>query len=571
MNIFPTLPLKLLTFTLVKAQTLIHAHKMNRRAFLSRPVSVLSPKRKLSGLNPYSGTWDVPQIKHLLKRTMFGATKADIDYFKTKTMSQAVDELLATGQPVPAPPLNAYSTSDTEVAFGQTWVTSPYPPANPLFIGPRLDSLRAWMIGNMLNQNRSIMEKLILFWSNHFAVTASEVGVPQAMYDYQHLIRQYALGNFKTLTKAMTKNPAMLRFLNGYLNTKTAPDENYARELQELFTVGKGSGSGYTEDDVKAAARVLTGYRINPLTTPISYYFDPTAHDTGNKQFSAFYGNTVIQGQGGANGENELDALLNMIFNTSEVAKHLCRRLYQFFVYYKIDAQVETDVITPMADLLLNNNYEVLPALSALFKSQHFYDIMQRDCIIKNPLDLFVGMCREFDVQFPTAASLEDQYNAWFYITSQAGDCHLLMLNPDNVSGYLPYYQIPMMHELWITADTLPKRTGGAENLMNGVSPNTFNLKIDPVAFTESLPNPQDPYVLIEDVALYLCGIGLGPTAQAHLLSILLSGQTDPSYWTDAWADYVSNPGNMGFYNIVYTRLKSFYTDLMAMEEYQLS
>src|SRR5690606_22888146 len=98
-------------------------------------------------------------------------------------------------------------------------------------------------------------------------------------------------------------------------NAKAQPDENYARELHELFTAGKGPDSQFTEDDIKATARVLTGFRINPFTSPISNFFDFTQHDTGNKSFSSFYGNTVITGKFGAAGATELDDLLNMIFN----------------------------------------------------------------------------------------------------------------------------------------------------------------------------------------------------------------------------------------------------------------
>src|SRR5207244_2157509 len=114
-----------------------------------------------------------------------------------------------------------------------------------------------------------------------------------------------------------------------------------------LFTVGKGPGSGYTEADVKAAAKVLTGYTVN--TTTATSTFDSTRHDTTNKQFSAFYNNTVITGQTGANGQNELDDLVNMIFATNEVAMYICRRIYRFFVYGDIDSTIEANVITPLA------------------------------------------------------------------------------------------------------------------------------------------------------------------------------------------------------------------------------
>ena len=131
----------------------------------------------------------------------------------------------------------------------------------------------------MINQGTSIHEKMILFWHNHFATETLDIGDARYVYKHHMLLRKYALGNFKEFVKEITIDPAMLRYLNGYLNNKNSPDENYARELQELFTLGKGPKSNYTEGDVKAAARVLTGYTVN--ATIISSVFDPNRHDIG--------------------------------------------------------------------------------------------------------------------------------------------------------------------------------------------------------------------------------------------------------------------------------------------------
>ncbi|MBX7243380.1 MAG: DUF1800 domain-containing protein [Bacteroidia bacterium] len=557
---------------------------MNRRSFFSlKPQKVQAPLRThkvLSGLTPYSGVWGIEQVKHLLRRTMFGATKSDIDYFLTKTMTEAVTELL-TASPVPSPPLNDYGngaqTQDPDVPFGQTWVNAAIPLSSPLIINARKGSLRAWWVGNMLNQQRSIIEKLILFWHNHFAVEGEVIISGELLYIYQNTLRQNALGNFKTFTKQITLDPAMLRYLNGYLNSKNAPDENFARELQELFTVGKDNGSPFTEDDVKAAARILTGHRINPLTAPASYYFDFTKHDTGNKTFSAFYSNTVIQGQSGANGGNlELDALLDMIFDTQEVALHICRRLYNFFVYYKIDSTIETNIIQPLATIFRNNNYEILPVLETLFQSEHFYDTMQIGCIIKNPLDYYVGMSREFNINLPDNSDITKQYKAWMYFWQQSDSAAMGIGEPDNVSGFMPYYQLPMFHELWINSDTFPKRIEVLENLINGTNIGSqIMLQIDPVAFAETLPNPGNPDDIIHDSVKYLYSINLGQNGIDFLKSILLSGQSDPTYWIDAWNDYaltpVNDPNYQTYYNIVYTRLKSFYQSMMTFAEYQLS
>src|SRR5699024_10279576 len=156
--------------------------------------------------------------------------------------------------------------------------------------GKRRKSFKAWWVGLMLNQNRSLHEKMTLFWHNLFATETASIGDARMAYKNNVLLRQYAFGNYKMLTKLVTKDAAMLRYLKGYLNTKNATDENYARELQELFTVGKDPTQQYTQSDVEAAAKVLTGFRID--TSTVTYYFDPSKHDTTNKQFSSFYNNT---------------------------------------------------------------------------------------------------------------------------------------------------------------------------------------------------------------------------------------------------------------------------------------
>src|SRR5450432_1068453 len=139
---------------------------------------------------------------------------------------------------------------------------------------------------------------MVLFWHNHFVTETNTVDNALFCYQYNMLLRRHALGNFKEFVRAITVEPAMLRYLNGYTNSKKAPDENYGRELQELFTLGKGPGSHYTEEDVKAAARVLTGFRIeNKILPEVHGVFDGGSHDENDKQFSVFYANTIVTGR----------------------------------------------------------------------------------------------------------------------------------------------------------------------------------------------------------------------------------------------------------------------------------
>ncbi|MEK7258056.1 MAG: DUF1800 family protein, partial [Bacteroidota bacterium] len=293
-------------------------HRTSDLSFL-KGNSLRSPNSS-AGLEPYSGTWDVEQVAHLLRRTMFGAKNTDVHNFLEMSVSAAVDKLLEE-LPQPPPPINDYG-NDPFVPPGQTWIDAPMSNGHE---DKRTYSLKGWWLGNMLDQPTNIREKMVLFWHNHIPIEFWDLYNGRYSYRYMEQLYLHATGNFKALVKAITIDPAMLIYLNNTSSGKDAPDENYARELQELFCVGKGAGAGFTEDDVQSAARVLTGWRTD-FAYPETYFHEQT-HDTTDKQFSAFYNNTVITGRSGQAGMEELDDLLDMIFATDEVTLFLCRKL----------------------------------------------------------------------------------------------------------------------------------------------------------------------------------------------------------------------------------------------------
>ena len=500
---------------------------MDRKSFLSatrptktsskKPLNVQSPQntaRINSGLAPYTGTWDIPQITHLLKRTMFGSTRADILYFKTRTMIQAVDEL-CTPLLTPTPPVNHYQGKDdgtgtplvdpTGTLKGQVWVNTDYGDGTTNFY--REMSLKSWWIGRMHNQGRNITEKMVMFWHNHFATQQEVVGDARLAYKHNALLRQYALGNFKQLAKAMVIDPMMLIYLNNFVNTKFAPDENLAREIQELFVCGKGPNSQYTEDDVKAFAKVLTGiglsYNVPKMSWDLNYVFVPFNHDTSNKQFSAFYNNTIITGQTGTNGINELDALINMVFAAKpasqtlpEAAYYICRRLYRWFIYYSIDASAEANVIAPMAQALVTANWDISVPLKLLLKSEHFFDNLNSGCQIKGGIDYTLGMLREMGVvmQDPDVTKL---YDSWTYVYYFLTTIQQANGEPPNVAGWPAYYQEPIYYGNWINTDTLPKRAQFVEAMVfysYGLVPG-----MDVIAFADKLSDPSNPNTLLNE------------------------------------------------------------------------
>ncbi|MFM9051359.1 MAG: DUF1800 family protein [Bacteroidota bacterium] len=527
-------------------------------------------RRTSTGLAPYAGAWTLSEVKHLLRRTVFGASAADCSHFLSQGVTASVAELTAIPVTTPSPPLYlSTGYNDPNVPFGQTWVTAPY---DVLANAGRRSSLRAWWTGQLLTGERSIRERMLLFWHNHFATEINSVFDARYCYNHNVLLRQYALGNFKDLTRAVTRDAAMLRYLNGYLNTAAAPDENYGRELQELFTVGKDANGQpyYTEDDVQAAARVLTGYRINANNG--NYFFDPTRHDTGDKQFSAYYSNTLITGRTGAAGETELDDLLDMIFSRQEVALNICRRLYRHFVYYTIDAQAEADVIQPLAVIFRNSNYETLPVIQALLSSEHFFDMANRGALIKPPVDFCISLCKDFEVPLPAAPDVLDQYTLWGRVHTQATNIGQALGDPPDVAGWPAYYSAPSYHELWINASTLPARNTFVDRMLtSGYTSGAYVLKLDVVAYTATLPQPNDPELLVQAVLDRHYCFDASQTLKDYLKDILLSGQAQNYYWTVAWDDYANNPGDQTAFMTVLSRLVPMYQYVLKLAEYHLS
>ncbi|MBA4167015.1 MAG: DUF1800 domain-containing protein [Chitinophagaceae bacterium] len=511
---------------------------MNRRTFLKSGRQTKATARGVqTGLGEYSGDWTYNEVAHLLKRTMFGVKKVDADHFLTMNCSDAVDELLNNIQSV-SPPLREYGLlhdndgslfEDTGVTQGQTWINNLIKLSDPGMAGAikaaRIDSLRKWWVGIMLNQNRSIGEKMLLFWHHHFSVQREEVDNATHLYRHHDLLRTNVLGNIKALTKKVTVDPAMLIHLNGYLNSKRAPDENYARELQELMTVGKGDDSLYTESDVQQAAKLLTGWRISDDT--LTAYLDTDKHDTSTKSFSAFYNNTSIPGS--SNGEQEIDQFIEMIFATNECPKFICRKLYRWFVYYQIDDNTEATVISPLANILRNNNFEIKPVLSALLKSDHFFDKMNQACYIKSPYGFLVGTLRELDIAIPAYTDYANGYPVFKSIYDKAAQMQQDLFQPPDVSGWPSYYQDPMYHELWVNSNSLPGRASFTDDI---VKDNMINLK----AFAQYSSDPSDPDKLIEDFTVILLRYPLSDSGKQYAKNnFLINNSSDKNVWTNAW------------------------------------
>ena len=239
--------------------------------------------------------------------------------------------------------------------------------------------MERWWLGRMISTKRPLEEKLTLFWHGHFATGYRTIENSYHMYLQNMFFRNNAMGNFKDdLVLGIIHDPAMIKYLNNDQNRKQAPNENLARELMELFTLGEGEG--YSEDDIKEGARTLTGYNIEDD----EFAFRARQHDTGRKRIF------------GRSGEYDGDDFVNLIFTRRNASIFIIEKLYKFFVNdlpHGLTNPSET-FIRSLANLFKRSNWEIKPVIEAIFLSEHFYDESNINAIIKSPIQLVVQAVR---------------------------------------------------------------------------------------------------------------------------------------------------------------------------------
>ncbi|NND34220.1 MAG: DUF1800 domain-containing protein [Saprospiraceae bacterium] len=524
-------------------------------------------------LAPFEGSWDRELAGHLLRRTMYGPVAQDMEEAMNLGMENSVAKLLEE-KPMPDLPLNVFTSDDPEVAIGESWVGKSYTRGENFnqIVNGRLRSLAAWTMGNLIHEGFSIREKMTLFWYNHFVTS----DIRDANFRYINITnyRKNFLGNFRELAKITTIDPTMLRYLNGNQNTKNKPNENYARELLELFTIGKGplAGDGdytnYTEDDIAAVAKVLTGWRdigyLNTNNRQVESVFIPNRHDTSTKTLSHRFDEIEINNMG----DQEYAHLINIIFSKDEVARFIARKIYRWFVYYEIDEQIEISIIEPMAEILRANDYEMKPMVEALLKSQHFYDPYAIGSIIKNPLDFIVGSIKQLRLDF--GDDILDNYAIWSRLGNFSELLQMAYFNAPSVAGWKAYYQPPLYYRTWINATTLSSRLLFAGILINGVVANRLRIQADLLQVVDEIPNSSNPVDLIDELSEAFLPKEISEGQKEYLKSLLIPGLPDYE-WTLEYDLYRSNPSDLELKTAVETRLKSMFYGLLSLPEYQLS
>ena len=546
---------------------------MNRRTSLSvlfgqQPEKTKKYASSNTSFNAYTREWTMEQAAHLLRRATFGPTPAQIKQAVTDGLTATINQLFEE-RPLPDPPIYFNFEDDPEVPLGETWVNNPENPEIDKLRSRRRQSMFAWTFKNMCESRNAIniREKMTLFWHNHFV--ASNPNKARRYYQYYNLLRENALGNFKTLTEKITIDAAMLRFLDGGKNTKNAPNENYARELLELFTIGKGLLAGpddyttFTEQDVVEIARALTGWRFfnGPNQDGNVSYFVHDRHDETEKQLSHRFDNEIILPEG----EIEYKKVIDIIFQKIEVARFISRKLYGWFVHANITDEIESTIIEPMAQLIFDNSYEIKPALIALLSSEHFYETTYKGCMINHPLDYFFKMINTFQLALPDDEI--GQYRVFYNFYLRMIPLEMRIFYHPNVAGWKAFYQAPQFTKIWINSVSLPLRQEFSDRLIKGFRINGFLLKLNLLDFVVGLDNPTEPNDLITDIAQVLFAQSLTEEQLIALKAIILSGLPDYE-WTVEYGDYLA--GDTSLESAIQTKLEALIGTMLKMPEFYL-
>jgi uncharacterized protein (DUF1800 family) len=416
-----------------------------------------APSNWVNDLSPVSAAdWSFERAGHLIDRAGFGAAPSEIAKLAAMTPEQAVASLV-----------DYHAIPDDLVAFDPSGVWDPslrnFPVSRPAAtqraektgesLGARVKPsgerrlqpvvdrffywLRATMLENrrlafwwadrMVASNRPLEEKMALFWHGHFATGEEKIRDYRKMEQQLDLLHRNATGNFRTLLIEVARGPAMLAYLDAAENVKGAPNENFAREVMELFTMGVGN---YTEKDIREGARAFTGW----IDDDLAFKVDPAKHDDGAKTFL------------GRSGNFDGVDILNIILEQKITAEYIAGKLYKFFVRENISPEVQA----MLGAVLRDSNYEIAPLMRTIFLSRDFYSAPSTGTHIKGPVELIVSTYRKLGVKH--LPGIPDLY----VVSRELGQ---VLLNPPTVAGWA-------QGRAWITPGLLLARGNFARDVM---------------------------------------------------------------------------------------------------------
>ncbi len=331
-----------------------------------------------------SDPWDRAKAAHLLNRAGFGGRPDEVERFTRMELDAAVDDVMNFGRTPEASPAPDFSSLrnlwESVARLYQNRASSERERFEARAIALRQDNqklqeVRDWWVTRMIQTRRPLQEKMVLFWHGLLVSGRPDARYTENLFNQNELFRRSALGNFKTLILAVAKDPAMLEYLDNESNRKGRPNENFARELMELFTMGVGN---YTEQDVKESARAFTGWTRRGF----EFYADARQHDDGPKTFL------------GRSGNFDGTDIINIIFEQPATARFLPRRLFEYLAYLRPDESL----VDELAELFRRSNFEVAPVVRTILTSNAFYSPRAMRTQVKSPAQLVVGTARLLDV-----------------------------------------------------------------------------------------------------------------------------------------------------------------------------
>lgn len=362
------------------------------------------------------------ETKHLLNRTSFGYTQKDIKKFQEFSKEEAIDFLIkqAKSTDIYKHPRAIKESSTFDGKYKN--LSKEEKKALRKKRNQKMYEIKKWWYQMIFDSKFSFREKMTLFWHNHFTSEYRLVKSPFMMFEQNMLYRKNALGKFDELLHKSSTDMAMLVYLDSNSNKKSHPNENYARELLELFTLGEGN---YSEKDIKEAARAFTGYRVNRKKA--SFRIVEKHHDFAEKTFMGYKGNF--------NGED----IINIVLKQDETAKFITMKLYKEFIAEKYNrGEVER-----LANIFRNSNYDIAVLMKSLLLSEDFWNKKSRATLIKSPVEFIVSFVKELNIK------IKDK--GYKYIIKASKNLGQELFNPPNVKGWLG-------NRAWIDSSSLLNR-----------------------------------------------------------------------------------------------------------------
>lgn len=386
-----------------------------------------------SSLAPYSTPLDTQRASHLYRRLGFSASVQTIDQATGQTATNLVNSLITEAQSMPT--LAAPTWAD--------WNNSNYPEDDdergPI-IRSQQEEFKLAYTNSLLDNN--LRDRLSFFWSNHFVTELDVYNCNSFLYHYINCLQRNAIGNFKTFVSEIGLTSAMLYYLDGVYNNGNNPNENYARELYELFTLGEGNG--YTEEDIIETAKAISGYVERGEIGCEQVVFDATKFNTENK--------TIF----GRTGNWGYDDVIDILFEErgNQIGYFICKKLYEFFVHPDStdEANNAKSIIDGLTNTFVSSGFELAPVLSQLFKSHHFFDDEAIGVIIKSPFDIYLNFINE------TGFALDASNTTIGSIINYSGLLGQDLFDPFDVAGWQrnrDWINTNFMIGRWLTMETI--------------------------------------------------------------------------------------------------------------------